>query len=172
MVKAIVDTESVVLFAELRDRLHQKHASRRPLSQNFEYVGLAGEVAFAQAFNVPMDLRSVSTGDKGVDFYTVVGTVDVKTARKPFNLIVEEGKVIADIYILARYDDQTKKADLIGWEFGQNIKQCPIRDFGYGVRNHYKSASKLRKMSELSLLLKGEKKDGELSTNSHTNMAR
>lgn len=155
MVKAIVDTESVVLFAELRDRLHQKHASRRPLSQNFEYVGLAGEVAFAKEYNLPLDLRSIASGDKGVDFYTPLGTVDVKTARKPFNMIVEERKVLADIYVLAKYDDQTKTAQLIGWELGSELKKCPVKDFGYGIRNHYKSARELRKMHELSRLLKG-----------------
>jgi hypothetical protein len=155
MIKAIVDFNTVFEFAKFRDSTHSKHASRRPLSDDFEYVGLAGEVAFAQAYNAPMDLRSVATGDKGVDFYTIAGTVDVKTARKPFNLIVEEGKVVADIYVLARYHDQTKKAELLGWEYGQNIKKWSIKDFGYGIRNHYKSASQLRKMSELSLLLKG-----------------
>lgn len=155
MIKAIVDKQTVAQFARFRDNMHLEHESRRPLSQDFEDVGLAGEVAFAEAYNLPLDLRSITTGDKGVDFNTVAGSVDVKTARKAFNLIVEEGKVLADIYVLARYDDKTQTAKMLGWEYGSELKKCPVKDFGYGVINHYKSVRKLRDMSDLWLLLKG-----------------
>lgn len=172
MIKAILDINTIIKFAEFRVAMNPRQKSRRVFSDDFEVVGMIGEAAFAKAFNLPMDLRLLLSGDGGVDFITPIGTVDVKTFRKAFNLLVDENRMSADIYVLASYNDATKEAVLLGWEYGEVLKQCPIRDFGYGVRNHYKSASKLRKMSELSLLLKGEKKDGELSTNSHTNMAR
>jgi len=155
MIKAIVDKHTIAQFAKFRDNTHLNHGSRRPLSEGFEEVGLFGEAEFARAYNLPLDLRAITTGDKGVDFDTIAGTVDVKTARKAFYLIVEEGKVIADIYVLASFNNESKTAHLIGWEYGGEMKKCPVKDFGYGIRNHYKSASKLRKMSELWLLLKG-----------------
>ena len=151
--KAIVDNDAVFNFAKLRQQLHKDQDTSRPLSEDYEFVGLAGEIAFSELFDMPIDLRSLAGGDKGVDFTTRLGTVDVKTARKAFNLIVEKGKVVADIYVLASYDGKTKAAELLGWEYGSVIKTWPIKDFGYGIFNHFMTASVLKPMSDLICLL-------------------
>jgi mannose/fructose/N-acetylgalactosamine-specific phosphotransferase system component IIB len=41
-------------------------------------------------------------------------TVDVKTACKAFNLILEVGKVTADIYVLAEFNWEGERARLVG----------------------------------------------------------
>lgn len=151
--RAIVDNDAVFNFAKLRHELHKSQGSSRPLSADYEFVGLAGELAFSELFDMPIDLRSLAAGDKGVDFNTRVGTVDVKTARKAYNMIVEKGKIIADIYVLASYDGKDKAAELLGWEYGEAIKTWPVKDFGYGIFNHYKHVSALKPMSDLICLL-------------------
>ncbi len=136
--------------AQGRHDAHKDHATSRPLSDDYEMVGLAGETAFGRLSGRMPDLERRLEGDKGVDFVVSLKfSVDVKTARKAFNLIHEQGKPIADIYVLAEYDDETKQARLIGWEWGLVLQRAPVKDFGYGVHNHYIPASKLKPMQDL-----------------------
>ena len=136
--------------AQGRHEAHKDHASSRPLSEDYELIGLLGEVEFGKLTGQMVDLERRLDGDKGVDFVVPLNfTVDVKTARKAFHLIHEVGKGFADIYVLAQYDDGTKGVELIGWEWGAVLARAPEKDFGYGIRNHYIPADKLRPMSEL-----------------------
>lgn|SRR5258708_11901480 len=123
--------------------------STRELSEGYEEVGVLGELAFAQIAGLEIDSNTYKGGDNGVDFVVPL-TIDVKTARKPFNLIVEEGKVKSLIYILYGMVD---KPYPVGWEWGINIKNAPTKDFGYGVINHYIPAQQLKPVNELLLLL-------------------
>ena len=153
-VKAVVDQRAIKAIAAYRAQVHKGQESSRPLSKEYELIGLSGEVAFAKETGYPLDLRTKPAGDDGVDFYTSLGTVDVKTSRKPYFLLVEKGKVKADIYVLAQYDDETKSARLLGWEYGKDMKDLPVRDFGFGVINHYKEVRSLRDIWELTNLLR------------------
>ena len=137
-------------IAQRRHDIHKNHASSRPLSKDYELVGLSGEVAFAEFSGLEVDWEERPSGDKGIDFTTPNGmTVDVKTARKAFNLIHEENKPFADIYILAQYMDDAEEAALIGWEYGETLEKAPRKDFGYGIINHYIHKNKLRSMDDL-----------------------
>lgn len=158
MIPAYVDLILLRKFAELRVRLHANHASSRPLSEDYEYIGMVGEAAFAKEFRMPMDLTVRQQGDKGIDFQTRIGSVDVKTARKATYLAIEVGRVIADIYVLARYDETLRRANLIGWEWGRVMKECATKDFGYGIQNHVKPAGSLRTIFDLRVLMLGEAK--------------
>lgn len=142
--------ELVKLEAANRHDSHKNHATSRPLSEDYELVGLLGELEFAKQTGVMIDLERRLDGDKGIDFVVSVNlSVDVKTARKAYNLIHEEGKAIADVYVLAQYDDTSGKTKLLGWEFGSVLKSAPVKDFGYGIKNHYISKENLRPMSSL-----------------------
>jgi hypothetical protein len=135
--------------AEARHEAHKNHSSSRPLSENYETVGLLGEVEFAKKTGYMVDLERKLSGDEGVDFFVSVRmTVDVKTARKPSNLIHEAGKPFADIYVLAGYSEDGT-VELIGWEFGSVLKKAPTKDFGYGIINHYIPAKDLRSIDKL-----------------------
>ncbi len=133
-----------------RENIHAHHSSSRPLSEDYELVSLIGEAAFAGAFHLPLDLGRKPGGDGGADFVIPLAfRVDVKTARKPVHLIVEKGKVAADIYVLAQYIEDTKTARLLGWEWGAVLSKAPVKDFGYGIVNHYIHQSALRPISSL-----------------------
>lgn len=263
-------------IAQSRHDLHRHHASSRPLSEDYELVGLAGEWAFANMFGTGVDLAARPGGDKGKDFTLRVGlrvqvytrllgadapapapgesasdvailasydpvtgyatldgwtsglrvqevrenagsllpmaalwgklgidptlctaapclrdvppdqevariagllevgrmlgqhprlasaerggpdfiawadcSVDVKTARKAANLIHEVNKPMADIYVLARYDDATQQATLLGWTWGKALKAAPTNTFGHRVVNHYIPLARLEAMSSL-----------------------
>ena len=137
-------------IAQRRHDIHKSHASSRPLSKDYELVGLSGEVAFAEFSGLGVDWEERPSGDKGIDFTTPNGkTIDVKTARKAYNLIHEENKSFADIYVLAQYIDNKEESILIGWEYGHVLKKSPRKDFGYGIINHYINKNKLNSMQDL-----------------------
>ena len=135
-------------IARQRSDTHKDHASQRVLSEDYNVVGISGEAAFAEDFSLEVDKSIKPSGDNGIDFLLpLYFTVDVKTAKKAYNLLLEEGKVLSDIYVLADYNEGD--TFLVGWEWGKILKQAPTKDFGYGVINHYISAEELRPMREL-----------------------
>jgi hypothetical protein len=136
--------------AERRQEIHRHQASHRPLSEHYEVVGLAGEVALAAYLGLAVDLSERPAGDGGVDATSPLGSIDVKTARKPYHLLVEQGKVRADFYVLAGYFDDVERADLIGWASRGAILIAPTRNFGYGVTSHYIPATRLKPMKLLA----------------------
>lgn len=140
--------------AEARHLSHINHPTHRPLSEDYELVGLRGEQALAEFFGLTVDMVRRPGGDGGVDnILNLSGAeyiVDVKCARKPFHLICEVGKVLPKtIYILAGYSDEADAAELLGWQWGVVLKRTSTRDFGYGVINHYIPRERLRNLSEL-----------------------
>ena len=159
--RGMVDARAVskkLLYEVAQERmaLHRSHRTNRPLSKDYLFIGLLGEWVFAKRFGLKMDLVTRPGGDGHVDFVTKLGTVDVKTARKPSYLFREQGKQMADILVLARYDQKKVTAVLRGWEYDTVMVSCSFRDFGRGVLNHYKRASDLRPMTELYHLLLDE----------------
>jgi hypothetical protein len=132
--------------AARRHALHENHPTHRPLSDGYEEVGLAGEAAFAAATGLEIDTEDRPGGDAGRDFILPL-TIDVKTARKAFNLIVEVGHVNSDIYVLAEFKDG--KAEMVGWAWGKELRSRPTRDFGHGVNNHFIPREELRPMGPL-----------------------
>ena len=146
--KLVLINENLFRIAEQRSNTHIGHASQRILSRDYNLIGVCGEDAFAREFNLEVDDSVKPSGDKGTDFILDLHfTVDVKTAKLPHNLLLESGKPISDIYVLADYNNGDAK--LIGWEWGLKLSQAPTRDFGYGVINHYIPADNLRPMEEL-----------------------
>jgi len=138
------------LVAARRTRIHLSHTSIRALSPGYDYVGVAGQIAFAKEFGLEVDTTARPEGDGGVDFTLSNGlTVDVKTYRKPYHLLREVDKPHADILVLAGFDDSTGEAQLIGWEYDTEMVKCPTRDFVYGIVSHYRAAGALREIEEL-----------------------
>jgi len=146
--------DNIRKMAADREELHKNHASSRPLSKDYEYIGLKGEEKFAEEFSLALDKELKPGGDKGHDFSSSIGAIDVKTARKAYNLIVEEGKVRADVYVLAQYEDSSDSVKLLGWASKDEVLKAPKKDFGYGIINHYIPKHDLHHMDFLRLQIK------------------
>lgn len=151
MVRAFVDKKTIKEVAKIRHELHKNQASSRILSPDYQYIGLAGEYAFAKKYDLPIDLTTRVGGDGGCDFRVNFGTIDVKTARKALYLLVEVGRVRADIYVLAQFNNDS--VTFMGWELGEEMEKCPAKDFGAGYDAHYKMAGELKSMEDLELLI-------------------
>lgn len=164
MSKTIEDLASEA--ASARTELHSGHGSQRPLSEGYDHVGMAGELAFGKAVGLMPDFSLKSRGDKGVDFLLpLLLTVDVKTFRNPYNLPHEVGKNFADLFVLAGYKDEEGEANLIGWATGWELKNAPTKKLPkQDVLNHCIPAENLRPMDHLfrklmlgrKLVLEGE----------------
>lgn len=141
------------------------------MSDNYEDVGLAGEWEFG-AFSGLFPKTKVG-GDGGIDFeLPVVFTVDVKTSKKGDYLLIEEGKVKADIYVLAHYNETatqegdsdsyitSAKTSLLGWAFATHVKSVAARDTGRGIINHAIPVKELRPMDELAKMMGRFKRGG------------
>jgi hypothetical protein len=158
-------------LAHDRHKLHEGHASSRPLSDDYELIGFCGEYAFHNVAALMADWTRRPGGDNGVDFQVGRLSIDVKTAKKANNLILEEGKDCADIIVLAGMmaDYQTNKGERFvrvkfhGWERKEKILAAPTKDFGYGIINHYIPKEDLRPFPELIDAIDKWKADIELA---------
>ena len=122
-------------------------------------MGLGGELTFANAANcLPgsnhplLEVRVFKDrwSDGGVDFWTWIGTIDVKTNVKAFNLLREvEKRQPADILVLGKFQPEPWAFSLLGWEYDSVMTSCPSGVFGTGPLSHYKPVDQLRPMAEL-----------------------
>jgi hypothetical protein len=145
-------------LAEARTKLHAGQSSQRQLGDGYELTGLMGERAFAEASGLPLDTSGRPAGDDGADFrFTWKGreqTIDVKTSKQASRgLLVEQGKVRADFYVLAQRirDD----AALIGWATRAEVEAMPAEDStGHGIITHNIVATELWPMARMLRFLR------------------
>lgn len=140
--------------AKSRHKKYADHPKDAPLVDDYLVLAMAGEWAFAEFSGLMPDLQERPKGDGGIDFVVpVLFTVDVKTVRDGNNLLHKVGKPFADIYVLAEYNDVTKKATLLGWTWGTVLQASKPHDFGRGYTNYHVSRDKLRPMHELARMM-------------------
>ena len=118
-------------------------------------IGAYGEYAFAKEFNLPFN--SKVGPDKGYDFQTKIGKIDIKTSKTPINMLVKVNDIkkhVTDIYVLAgiRKDNSIY---FVGWEYAKEMEKCPVKQFNPVLPEcHYKHSSKIRPMEEIREMLK------------------
>jgi len=151
----LIDKEEAITLGKQRQKVHIINSSRRFFEDKNEedIIGITGELAFEKLFKLPMDRSLYENGDDHVDFtYNHKGrdvTIDVKTARKAFNILIKEWEIdkAADIIVLCQFDNF--KITFLGWESLKIMKTMPVKDFGYGIRNYYRNIKACRTMDEM-----------------------
>ena len=145
-----------VIALERNKRLEPLSTSRK-LSEDYQLIGLCGERRFSEITGMPMSVHiKKMTGDGGVDFPTSVGTIDVKTYAKPYNMLREVGKApekCADILVLGRYLGPFTYpwAEMIAWEWDTVMVKQPTKMFM--LLNHKKPAKDCQRMEALYRML-------------------
>lgn len=142
-------------LAKQRYELHKKHKTHRPLSSDYEVVGIAGERAFERRYpDFRMDETLRASGDGGKDFTAKFGTIDVKTAKVLSCLLCEVGKKHADVVVLAWWNAAAKAATLVGWAYSWEIEQMPVKRFHKdGPVNYFMHVSQLHPIAALDVLM-------------------
>jgi len=148
--------------ADARSALHDGSPSQRKLTSNYDRCGLAGEIAFARKYKLPIDLEPRRDGDRGIDFWVplfmgpgekaLIVSVDVKASANPGHLLVEPPKAVADIYVLCRYSGGIMDGELLKWEWGRAVKRAPIKDW-YGKPNYSLKQGELQDMELLTQMI-------------------
>jgi hypothetical protein len=145
------ELSEMTVIAEQRMKAHAEHRSSRPLSPDYEVVGLLGELTFEKWSGYPMDRSLRIGGDNNIDFTLDDGrTVDSKAAQKANNLLLEVGKEskCADILVLAGVNLSERWVNLIGWASKSEIVSAPRGTFGHPILNHYIPAIRLNTLPE------------------------
>ncbi len=136
--------------ARVRTGIHRSQRSHRPLGENTESIGLAGEQLFSEWSGIPWDKRIRKGGSGSVNFRCRGFAINVFTAKLPYNLICEVGKAKAHIYVLCGYDEESEDAYLIGWHWHNELMQRAPKTFGsHDVLDHWVPEGKLLSMGEL-----------------------
>lgn len=156
------ETDFAALLAERLERRRRRGYAtpwgKAAELQDYEKLGLAGEVAFANYFGLEIDRRENAQGDGGVDFYTPLGTVDVKTARVPGSpLRFKVTRPRPDYIWLAYFDEKWEQAWLAGWVSRSELECAPLEqsraEYG-GHRNFLVQLCELRTIEEWNRMLK------------------
>lgn len=145
--------ELLRVYAQKRKALHCNDLQSLKTTVDQEYIALVGEDVFGLTYGYKLDLSPRLYGDGGVDFYTSLGTVDVKTYLKPYHMVLEVGKEnqCADILVLAKYNLLNDTAVLIGWDYGSVIKTYPKGILPkQKILNYIEPANKLHSMKEFT----------------------
>jgi hypothetical protein len=147
-------SKEVADIAQIRGDAHPNRSKRFFDDPNTEdLIGAAGELAFARAFGFQVDRSSRPLGDRGIDFTTSVNgvpmTIDVKTYRLPYHLLVKVSEInnCADVLVLAQFD--YGMVSLLGWEHRNMMRKSPTNDFGRGIVSHFRLRHQLRPMDQL-----------------------
>lgn len=131
----------------------------RVWSQDYVRVWMAGEIALGEFTGVMPSFESKIYGDGGEDSHITIDgkryTINVKTSKKPYNLVAEPNRNKADIYCLARYFPETDRAMLLGWQWAKIIYRGPLRKLtDNGVYLHVLPMCELRDMQILQNKMK------------------
>lgn len=149
-------------LATTRDGFRQGTEHNRELSEDYEFIGLMGELAFHYLTGYALDTNGKPEGDRGIDFYTPAGTVDVKTATELYGLFVEANKqAYADVFVLARWDRTFKEAHLVGWAKLKDVLSHDPKKSKRGVWNHHLAVKGLRRMKTWDAFLAEALKNGD-----------
>jgi hypothetical protein len=135
--------------AQARHQLHARQASSRPLSPDYELLGLAGEMQGEADFGIQRDARLLSAGDGRSDFRLRNGlSGDWKVARRAYNLLMEAGRPHADLFVAGLWHEDGRHCwvEWLGWESAARLRAVEPCDFGYGVINHYCPVDELQPM--------------------------
>jgi hypothetical protein len=123
--------ERLQAVAAQRDAQKRNFKSAKYLNKDSNFIGLCGEMALGIFRGREPDLSLRIDGDGGTDF----GTVDVKTVpdilEPSLKRFAKETKW-AEWYALVALDLKKKRAWLVGYTSGENLRNAPIREFGHG----------------------------------------
>lgn len=118
-------------ITNIADRRHSQNAysrTNKPIESEAEALGIAGEMAFANLIGINHTPKS-SSPTRGYQFDLGNNKhIKITTSRTPGNLFVKEGKVLADVYVLAGCDGDPVMENIyfVGWTHKGEILKAPV----------------------------------------------
>jgi len=150
--------EEIDAVAKERMYVRRNSDKSRRFVFDYERKGVCGELALYEFFG--SDRKPVGNliyGDDGIDFDLMLlnrenrlpeqYTIDVKCAANPTYLWVQKPR--AGIYVLARYNEQTRRAKCIKWQWAEVVRAAPWTIDANNVGHHEIPAGRCIQMDEL-----------------------
>lgn len=160
------DYDVLAARASRTTALHRGQASHRPLSADYEEIGLAGQYQLCldlEGWGLAMDLSDhparphvalVAMGS-GCGARRPI-EICVKTSEKPGHLVVDAKaaptKGFPEIVVQYGFNPVTRRASFVGWTYTTNLLACPVRPFA-GVPCFAMPAVDTRPLSALETVL-------------------
>lgn len=143
--------------AKKRHERNQFSRTNKPIESDADKLGVAGEMAFAELIGID-HTPTASAPTRGYQFNLGPKTkIKVATSLTPGNLLVKEGKVTADVYVLAGCSGEPVKENVyfIGWAPASMVKAAEVRNMSkrsdYALPSHAIPRDKLVSMKGLLL---------------------
>ena len=114
-------------IASNRHKTNQFSRTNRPLENEAERLGVAGELALANLLGLQDYKPASKAPTRGYQFDLGPGKhIKIVTSRTPGNLFVKEGKVTADVYILAGVTGEPVMENVyfVGWTHKQRVMEA------------------------------------------------
>lgn len=116
---------------ELAQRRSERNAfsrTNKSLTNDAEQIGIAGEQALANLLGIEHTPASFAP-TKGYQFNLGPNKkIKILTSRTPGNLFVKEGKIHADVYVLAGItgDAVMENVYFVGWTHAGEVRKAPV----------------------------------------------
>ena len=130
--------------AQKRDSQKRNYKSTKNWSKySTHFIGLLSEYVFGKTYGYEVNLDLLQAGDKGFDFNTPYGKIDVKGTQYYKDPILKQypkPKHWSDRYYLVGIDVNNKKGKVFGWASRDQMMKAKKIDYGYGpqLSIHYK----------------------------------
>lgn len=149
-----VEIQMAEAVGKMRTKACSGFQSTVKMTNDNDYLGACGEIAFANYMDTDWDWRNKKYGDGGIDFTLNNKTIDVKCTRGDDQfrrLMVVEGKVSADVYVHTVHDEMIEGLiSVVGWETGFLVKDTPaVKPRGFYKFNHIIEPGELPQMENL-----------------------
>ena len=126
--------EYALYIASQRQKQKEKYKSCLPLSENYELVGVLGELTYSILLGEDFNDTLLVNGDDGTDFS---GGVNVKSSEehKARHLIEMPDKPCPEVYVFCVVNLKRRYGKMRGWLYGTEFQMTYKKmDFGYGPR--------------------------------------
>lgn len=123
-------------LADQRMKQKGSYESCNPLSNNYEFVGILGELIYSYIMGEEMDTRLRINGDNGLDFSKLNVQVKTSEEHKARHLIEYlDKKIKFDYYVFVVVNLEEKTGYIRGWISVKDFMEKRfLMDFGYGQR--------------------------------------
>jgi hypothetical protein len=122
-----------VEIAEARHNQKKNYKTHKPLSDNYEVVGVLGELVFSLIIQQHMDIELKKEGDDGFDF--AKSNIKTSEEHKARHLIEFKDKQFFGYYYFVIVNLQNKYGFVRGYIHSKEFREkAQLIDFGYGER--------------------------------------
>ena len=143
----------VIPHAATRQYRNRHSATNQGIVSDADVLGVLGEQAVCAFFGEDPDDRIQSAQHTDGWFLDIAGVkIKAFATKHPGHIIVKEGKVTADVYVLAYVHPSTNWTTCLGWAHRTDILAAPLQaksNGAYAIKSHWYPHTRTRPLGPL-----------------------